>query len=100
MKQFVKLADYERYSEERNGVLYFTGCQLSSGGIKALETVMFDLSPVSFCRPIVDRHSPVAYAIMLETHWRTVHHFNATTTYRESISVVFTIRGRELTQEI
>ena len=65
VKQFVKLADYERYSEERNGVLYFTGCQLSSGGIKALETVMFDLSPVSFCWPIVDRHSPVAYAIML-----------------------------------
>ena len=100
VKQFVKPAEFRRFSEERGGILYFTGRLLNSGGVRALENVMFDLSPVSFCRPVVDRHSPVAYAIMLETHWKTVHHLNATTTYRESLSIAFTIRGRELAQEI
>ena len=100
VKQFARAADFRQFSEERDGILYFTGRLLNSGGIRALEEVMFDLSPVSFCKPIVDRHSPVAYAIMLETHWRTVHHLNATTTYRESLGTVFTIKGRELAHEI
>ena len=100
VKQFNKPADYRRFAKEKDGILYFTGRLLDAGGIKGLEEVMFDLSPVSFCRPLADRHSPVAYAVMLETHWRTVHHLNATTTYRESLSVIFTLKGRDLAQEI
>ena len=100
VKQFNKPADYKQFSKEKNGILYFTGRLLGAGGVKGLEEVMFDLSPVSFCRPLADRHSPVAYAVMLETHWQTVHHLNATTTYRESLSVVFTLRGRDLALEI
>jgi len=98
--QFCRPAEYKRFSEMRDGVLYFTGRLLDGGGIKSMEHVMFDLNPVSFCRPIVDRHSPVAYSIMLETHWAKVHHLNATTTYRESLSIVFTLKGRELAQEV
>ena len=100
IKQFVKPADYKRFAQEKDGILYFTGRLLDAGKVKGLEEVMFDLSPVSFCRPLVDRHSPVAYSVMLETHWRTVHHLNATTTYRESLNVVFTLKGRDLAQEI
>ena len=100
IKQFARPADYKRFSQEKDGILYFTGRLLDAGRVKGLEEVMFDLSPVSFCRPLVDRHSPVAYSIMMETHWKTVHHLNATTTYRESLSIVFTLRGRDLAQEI
>jgi hypothetical protein len=65
---------------EREGILYFSGCLLDTGRVKAMEEVMFDLSPVSFCKPIVDRHSPVAYAIMLEMHRTEVNHLNSITT--------------------
>ena len=98
--EFCKPKEYRSCSEEKDGVLYFTGRLLDTGGLKAMERVMLDLSPVTFCRPMVDRQSPVAYSIMLETHWSAVSHLNATTTYRESLCKVFTLRGRELAQEI
>jgi hypothetical protein len=65
-----------------------------------MEEVMFYLSPVSFCKPVVDRHSPVAYAIMLEMHRTEVNHLNSITTYRESLGTAFIIRGRDLAKEI
>jgi hypothetical protein len=68
--------------------------------VKATEEVMFDLSQVSFCKPIVDRHSPVAYAIMLEMYWKDVNHLNSVTTYRESLGTAYIIRGRDLAKEI
>ena len=98
--RFSKPSDYKQCSVEKDGILYFSGRLLNTEGVRAMEEVMFDLSPTSFCRPIVDRHSPVAYSVMLETHWRTVHHLSATTTYRESLSVVYTIKGRDLAQEV
>jgi hypothetical protein len=49
---------------------------------------------------MVDRFSPVAYSIMVETHWSTVHHLNATCTFRESLARAYIIGGRDLAQEI
>ena len=95
-----KPKDYRGCSEMRGEVLFFSGRLLDSGAVNALEEVMFDLNPVTFCRPLLDRYSPVAYSIMLETHWSKVHHLNATTTYRESLEVAYTIRGRDLAHEI
>lgn len=98
--EFCKPRDYRGFSKEVDKVLYFSGRLLDTGGVKALEKVMFDLSPVTFCRPMVDRFSPVAYSIMMETHWKQVNHLNATTTYRESLATAFIIGGRGLAQEI
>jgi phage terminase large subunit-like protein len=100
VKRFTKTAEYKHCSSEREGILYFSGRLLDSGRVKAMEEVMFDLSPVSFCKPIVDRHSPVAYAIMLEMHRTEVNHLNSITTYRESLGTAFIIRGRDLAKEI
>lgn len=97
---FSKPKDYRNCSQLKDGILYFSGRLLDSGAIFAMEQVMFDLSPVTFCRPILDKHSPVAYSIMLETHWSRAHHLNATTTYRESLGVAYIIGGRNLAQEI
>ena len=100
VKKFSAKKEYENCSVEKEGILYFSGRLLNSGHVKAIEEVMFDLSPVSFFKPIVDRHSPVAYSIMLDTHWKTVNHLSAVTTYRESLSVAYIIKGRELAQEV
>ncbi len=61
---------------------------------------MFDLNPVSLCKPVVDRHSPVSYSIMLEMHWVTANHLNATAAYRESLATTFILKGRDLAQEV
>jgi hypothetical protein len=100
VKRFTKTAEYKHCSSEQNGILYFSGRLLDSSRVKAMEEVMFDLSPVSFCKHIVDRHSPVAYAIMLEMHWKDVNHLNSVTTYRESLGTAYIIRGRDLAKEI
>ena len=100
VKRFAKPAAYKDCSEEREGVLFFTGRLLDSGDIRAMEKVMFDLNPASFCKPVVDRHSPIAYSIMTETHWCTANHFNASCTFRESLSVAYILGGRDLAQEI
>jgi hypothetical protein len=98
--RFTKSKDYKNCSEMKDGILYFSGRLLSTGAVNAIEEVMFDLSPVTFCRPILDRYSPVAYAIMIEMHWAKVHHLSATTTYRESLATAYIIRGRDLAQEV
>jgi hypothetical protein len=77
VKWFTKIAEYKYCSSKREGILKFSGRLLDSGRVKAMEEVMFDLSPVSFCKPIVDKHSPVAYAIMLEMHWTKVNKLNS-----------------------
>jgi hypothetical protein len=98
--QFVKPKDYRSCTVENNGILYFSGRLLNSNQVTPLEEAMFDLSPTTFVRPFVDRHSPVAYSIMLEAHWSTANHLSATTTYRESLTVAYINKGRELAQEI
>jgi Family of unknown function (DUF5641) len=100
VRQFSKTKEYKNCSTERDGILYFTGRLLDGQGALSLETVMFDLNPLSFCQPIVDRFSPVAYSVMIETHWSTVNHLNAACTFRESLSRAYVIGGRELAQEI
>jgi hypothetical protein len=89
VEKFAKQSDFKNCSEKQNGILYFTGRLLDSRDIHALEAVMFDINPASFCKPVVDRFSPIAYSIMIQTHWKTVHHLNAACTYRESLSIAF-----------
>ncbi len=91
VKWFTKTVEYKHCSSEREGILYFSGRMLDSGRVNAMEEVMFDLSPVSFCKPIVYRHSPVAYTFMLEMHRTEVNHLNSITTYRESLGTAFII---------
>jgi hypothetical protein len=91
VKRFTKTVEYKHCSSEREGILYFSGRRLNSGRVNAMEEVMFDLSPVSFCKPIVYRHSPVAYASLLEMHRTEVNHLNSITTYRESLGTAFII---------
>ena len=100
MKQFAKKSDYDHCSVEKNGILFYSGRLLDSTDVVALEKVMFDLHPGSFCVPVVDRFSPVAYSIMVEAHWSLVNNLNATTTYRESLKKVFILKGRDLAKEV
>ncbi len=37
---------------------------------------------------------------MLEAHWKEANHLSVATTYRQSLHTIFTIRGRDLAQEV
>ena len=100
VKRFSKVKEYKNCSLEKDGILYFSGRILDGQEPLALESVMFDLNPLSFCQPIVDRFSPIAYSIMIQVHWSVVNHLNATCTFRESLSQAYIIGGRELAQEV
>ena len=39
------------------------------GGQLNLSDMSFDLTKTTFCVPIIDNQSPIAYAIANETHW-------------------------------
>ena len=72
IQKFVDPSKYQRKSQMKNGILYFTGRILRTqkiDGNLGFSDVMLDLSEATFCVPMTDFHSPLAYAIVAETHW-------------------------------
>ena len=66
-----------------------------------LSDVMFDLSKTTFCVPITDKHSPIAYSIVNEVHSHhpDVKHSGVETTLRHVQLVAYVIGGRELVKK-
>ena len=100
IKQYTKKVEYKDVTEEKDKILYYTGRILDGQEINSVENTMKDLEPLSFVRPVIDRYSPVAYSIMLYSHTSVVNHRNAVTTLRESRSLGYILRGRDLANEV
>ena len=107
IKEFVNPAKFRSKSESRDGILYYTGRILESQQIDAKKQVTFadaclDLSAASFCVPMTDHLSPVAYAIVMETHWfdPDVNHGGVESVLRISQNTAYIIGGRELVKSI
>jgi len=100
VRTFSKHTDWKQNSTMIDGVLHYTGRILDDQGILSVENTMLDLSPLSFCKPIIDRYSPVAYAIMIHCHEKLTNHKNTLVTLRESLSHAYIIKGRDLAQEV
>lgn len=84
----------------RRGIFYFAGRILDGQEIHTPVDVMFDVSPLHYVRPVIDRYSPVAYAIMVHVHANVVHHRGANTTFLSSKEIAHIIRGRSLAIEV
>ena len=72
IKHFMKENQYKRISKEKEGILYYTGRILPNQNVTVvgrMTNVMKDLQQTSFCVPIIDKHSPLAYSIVNEIHW-------------------------------
>ncbi len=106
IKEFVNPAKYRGKSEMRDGILYYTGRILASQEIDGkritFSDACFDLSAASFCVPMIDHLSPVAYAIVLETHWfhPDVSHGGVESVLRMSQNIAYVLGGRELVKGI
>ena len=105
VKHFTPKRSYERFSEEVDGLLFYSGRILPSqeiGGQLSMADVSFDLSPSTFFVPVVDRLSPIAYALAEEVHWYhpDVCHLGVESILRETNAVAYIIGGRQLIKDL
>ena len=100
VKQFSKHKDYKEDTIMKDGILYRTSRLLEGREYNSLENVLYDVDPLSFVKPVVDRYSPIAYSIMVYCHININHHQNAISTLRESFNIAHIIGGRDLANEV
>ena len=100
VKYFNKKESYEKISYMKDGVLLYSSRIMDGERPETIPGAMLDVGPLTFCVPIVDRHSPVAYSVMLYAHESLTHHGGVNSTLRRSREIVFIIRGMSLATEI
>ena len=107
IKHFLPKNKYERISQDVDGILYYTGRILPTQSILSERNTMsrlcdtsFDLVKSSFCVPIVDSFSPLAYAIVNEIHWNQFDcaHGGVESVLRHVQCVSYVIGGRKLVE--
>lgn len=87
---FVSKSKYDKISTEKDDVLLYTGRILPTKGVSIVgkfTDVMKDLSTSTFCVPILERYSPIAYSISLDVHLNDamVKHSGIETTHKGSL---------------
>ena len=105
IQHFVPKKKYEKISRMKDEVLVYTGRVLSCDDITVtgkFTKTMKDLSTTSFCVPLVDKHSPVAYAIVNDVHWndKDNSHRGVETTFRAVLKQAYIIEGRSIIKAI
>ena len=100
VKKFSPSKDFKENTVELNGILHYAGRILDASQIDCPEDPFLDSPPLCFVKPVVDRHSPVAYSVMLHAHTRLARHKGINFSLRESRSVAYIFRGRELSIEV
>ena len=98
---FLEPSKYRKFSKLVDGILYFTGRILlvqEIDGQAHLADACLDLAASTFCVPITDVHSPVAYAVVAETHWHSpdVSHGGVESVLRYAQQTAYIIGGRAL----
>ena len=100
----MKKTTYKNITEERKGILYYTGRILTITAITAagkMTATMLDLSATTFCVPVTSHRSLIANIIVNEVHWyEEVKHSGTETTLRYVLKKTFIIHGRELVRKI
>ena len=101
VKKFLKGKSYKNITNEKNGILYYTGRILPSQIINNksnLSDVCMDLSMESFCVPIIEKFSPLAFAVINEVHWydNEANHSGNETVMRYVQKIMHIIEGRSL----
>ena len=104
IKCFQPKTSYERISVEKFGILYYTGRILPSQTINnklSLSDVCIDLCTSTFCVPLVDKYSPLAFSIVNEVHWYDddARHSGTETVMRHVQKIAHIIESRALVQK-
>ena len=105
VKKFNNTSRYKHNSTDVNGILRYTGRILPTDSVTILGRAtqsMKDLTSKSFCVPMVDKHSPIAYSIVNQVHWYhpTAAHSGVETVWRYVLQQVYIIEGRSLVKMV
>ena len=104
LRSFVHPKVYKKNSFEMNDIIYYSGRVLNSDITYECEMSqrMIDLSKDTFIVPMIDRFSPIAYAIVNHYHWedKTVKHRGIETTIRAIMGFVHILHVRELVKSV
>ena len=105
VRKFVKPNQYKDITTELNGVLHFTGRILPEDNVTVLgraTEVMKDLCTTTFCVPVTEKYSPVAFSLVNDIHWndKSVMHSGIETTLRYVLKKMYIIDGRSLVKLI
>ena len=105
VKQFNPVQKYEKISTEKKGILYYSGRILPNqhvSSVTSMSDIMRDLSSTTFCVPLIDKHSPLAYSIVNEIHWYhdVAKHSGVETVLRYTLNHAYIIDGREIVKRI
>lgn len=83
----------------QDGILMFQG-RILAGMDALIADSMLDLDRLAFAKPIVDRHSPVAYSVMTYVHIQVCNHGGAISCLRASREICFILNGKTLANEV
>ena len=105
VKHFVKEHKYKQISTDINGVLTYTGRILPTDKVDIatpMTKIMKDLHETTFCVPVISKDSPLAYAIMTETHWydKSIKHSGIEATLRYAMKKAYIIEGRDVAKQV
>ena len=98
--QFSREKDWKHKTTLKDDILYYDSRILDGQQLVSIVDNMWDTTTLSFVQPVVDRYSPVAFSIMLYCHEKVPTHWNIANTVRESRTIAFILRGRELAKQI
>ena len=104
IKQYNNKKAYKNISIEKDEILYYTGRILPSqefNGNLNLADVCLDLTTSTFCVPLIDKSSPLAYALVNEVHWYDddAKHSGNETVLRHVQNIAHIIEGRPLVKK-
>ena len=105
VRNFLKRSEYKKVSTEVNGILIHSERVLPINDFTIVgraTKVMKDLTSTSFCVPLTDRNSPIAYSLVNDTHWNhpTARHCGVETVLRYVTQEMYILEGRELVKKI
>ena len=102
-KEVLKFSNSKTYGNNvimDNGILKYNGRIVEGTNIEDVDNIMTDLSPLHFVKPVVDRHSMIAYSIMLHAHQDLALHRNVNATLLESRHIAYILNARDLSKEV
>ena len=105
LKHFNRPEKYSKLSTEKQGILFYSGRILPSQKIDNnsglnLSDACIDLTASTFCVPLVDKNSPLAYALINEVHWHDpdAQHSGNETVMRHLLKICYILEGSSLVQ--
>ena len=100
VKQFTKKSEWKHCTEGKDKILYFNSRIVEGQVVENALGEGLDVSPLMFVKPVVDRYSPLAYALMTHSHACLARHRNVAETVRESRNIAYIFSARDLAIEI